>query len=52
MFLETGDLGYPAWGKSTDQTVSDEEIKSSLGLGIVRFQDILPEGPEVASYDY
>ena len=50
--METGDLGYPAWGKSTDQTVSDEEIKSSLGLGIVRFQDILPEGPEVASYDY
>ena len=47
MFLETGDLGYPAWGKSTDQTVSDEEIKSSLGLGIVRFQDILPEGPAV-----
>lgn len=37
MFLETSDLGFPAWKGSTTEKVSDDEIISSLGLGVVRF---------------
>ena len=37
MFLETPDLGYPAWGGPTSGIRSHQEIKTSLGLGIVRF---------------
>lgn len=50
MFLETSDLGFPAWGGSRTQKVSDEEIISSLGLGIVRFNEIIT--PEVIAADY
>lgn len=52
MFLETADLGYPAWNGSRTSAVSDSEIKSSLGLGIVRFRDALPQEPELSAYDY
>ncbi|RJE46617.1 MULTISPECIES: hypothetical protein [unclassified Dehalobacter] len=52
MFLETPDLGYPAWGGSTTTTASNSDIISSLGLGIVRFSDAEPEPPEVTTYDY
>ncbi len=31
---------------------SNSEIKSSLGLGIVRFRDVPPEEPEITTYDY
>jgi len=51
MFLEVSDLGYPAWGGSTTKTASNADIKSSLGLGIVRFTE-QPEKPNVSSYDY
>lgn len=51
MFLEVGDLGYPAWGGSTSTPASNANIKSSLGLGIVRFTD-LPEPPSISTYDY
>lgn len=50
MFLETSDLGFPAWGGSRTQKASDEEIISSLGLGIVRFNEIIM--PEVIAADY
>ena len=50
MFLETSDLGFPAWGGTRTQKVSDEEIISSLGLGIVRFNEIVT--PEVIAADY
>ena len=50
MFLETSDLGYPAWGGSKNQKVSDEEIIGSLGLGIVRFNEVVT--PEVIAADY
>ena len=33
MFLETADLGYPAWGGGKNQKVSDDEIIGSLGGG-------------------
>ena len=45
MFLETPDLGYPAWSGPTNKNVSNSDIKSSLGLGIVRFEE-QPEEPE------
>ncbi len=44
LFLETSDLGYPAWGGSKTQKVSDEDIISSLKLGIVRFTEIITPG--------
>lgn len=39
MFLEVSDLGYPAWSGSRTTAASDSDIKSSLGLGIVRFKE-------------
>jgi len=52
VFLETPDLGYPAWGGSTTKAASDADIISSLGLGIVRFNDAEPEPPEITASDY
>lgn len=52
MFLETPDLGYPAWSGSTTRAASNTDIISSLGLGIVRFKDVKPEPPEVTTADY
>ena len=50
MFLETPDLGYPAWAGSTTTAASNTDIISSLGLGIVRFSEAEP--PQVSNYDY
>ena len=52
MFLETPDLGYPAWSGSTTTSASNTDIISSLGLGIVRFNDAESEPPEVTAADY
>lgn len=52
MFLETPDLGYPAWDGSATTSASNDDIISSLGLGIVRFNETEPEPPEVDAYDY
>ena len=51
MFLETPDLGYPSWSGSKIEKVSNMDIISSLGLGIVRFSEADPP-PEVSTYDY
>jgi len=51
MFLEVSDLGYPAWSGSTSKAASNADIKSSLGLGVVRFTE-LPESPEIVTQDY
>lgn len=51
MFLETSDLGYPAWSGSRTSTVSNADIISSLGLGIVSFKEV-PQEPELTTYDY
>lgn len=51
MFLETSDLGYPVWTGSTTQYASNSAIKSSLGLGIVRFKEE-PEEPVLTTCDY
>lgn len=50
MFLETPDLGYPAWSGSRTNSASNADIISSLGLGIVRFSEAEP--PQVSGYDY
>lgn len=50
MFLETSDLGYLAWSGSKNDKVSDEQIISALGLGIVRFNELVV--PEVIEADY
>ena len=52
MFLETPDLGYPAWSGPTVGVRSNMEIKSSLGLGVVRFHDMPPEEEEITGFDY
>lgn len=51
MFLEVSDLGYPAWGGSKTSAASNADIKSSLGLGIVRFTE-KPEELQIDAYDY
>ncbi len=51
MFLEVSDLGYPAWNGSTTKAASNADIKSSLGLGVVRFTE-QTEPPVVSTYDY
>lgn len=52
MFLEVSDLGYPAWGGSRSTAAADADIISSLGLGIVRFNEMQTEEVEVGTYDY
>jgi len=52
MFLETADLGYPAWSGSTTTAASDTDIISSLGLGIVRFNGAEADPTEVSTVDY
>ena len=52
MFLEVADLGYPAWSGSTTTPASDSDIKVSLGLGIVRFNEEPAEEPVVTANDY
>lgn len=51
MFLEVADLGYPAWGGSRNSAASNADIKSSLGLGVVRFTE-QPEPPAIETFDY
>lgn len=50
IFLETSDLGFPAWTGSKTDTVSNENIISSLGIGIVRFNELT--SPELGAVDY
>lgn len=52
MFLEIPDLGYPAWSGPRDQLVTEDQIISSLGLGIIHFKEHEPEQGEVVTYDY
>lgn len=52
MFLETPDLGFPAWGGSTTQAQNDETIIANLGLGIIRFSEPDPEPPRESNVIY
>lgn len=50
MFLETPDLGFPSWNGSTSSRVSNDQILSSLGLGIVRFRDAPTTPPPLKAH--
>ncbi len=52
MFLETSDLGFPAWGGSTTDKQNDDTIIAQLGLGIVRFSEPDPEPPKESDVTY
>lgn len=52
LFLETADLGYPAWSGPVTGVRTNHEIKTTLGLGIVRFKEAQPAGPQVNGIDY
>lgn len=51
MFLEVADLGYPAWTGPKSGVRSSQEVKSSLGLGVVRFNEQTTP-PLIDEYDY
>ena len=51
IFLEESDLGYAAWSGSRTAKASNSDIISSLGLGIVRFNEVTTP-PEPGAYDY
>ena len=50
LFLEQDDLGYPAWTGTTSGKVSDDQIITALGIGIVSYADV-PEA-ELQAPDY
>ena len=52
IFLETPDLGYPAWGGTTTGKVSDSDILSALGIGIVSYKDVPEEELQAPDYTY
>lgn len=52
IFLEKSDLGFPAWTGSKTGNVSNDNIISSLGIGIVKFNDELTPEAEVVDYEY
>lgn len=52
IFLETPDLGYPAWGGTTSGKVSDAEILSALGIGIVTYKEVPAAELEATDYTY
>ncbi len=52
IFLETPDLGYPAWGGTTSGKVSDADILSALGIGIVSYRDVSETELQAPDYTY
>ncbi len=52
IFLETSDLGFPAWSGSRTERVSNENIIEALGLGIVRFNEEVTPEVETVDYEY
>ncbi len=52
MFLETSDLGFPAWDGPVTQAQNDDTIIASLGLGIVRFSEPDPEPEKESDMTY
>ena len=51
IFLEEADLGYAAWSGSRTEKASNGDIISSLGIGIVRFNEVTTP-PEINDFDY
>lgn len=52
IFLEEADLGYPAWTGTVSGKVTDEEILSALGIGIVSYRGLPESDPSLEAVDY
>ncbi|ODR33917.1 hypothetical protein BEI60_23055 [Eisenbergiella tayi] len=52
LFLEIPDLGYPAWNGTISGKVSDSDILSALGIGIVSYKGTEDPEPEASDYTY
>ena len=52
IYLEKADMGYPAWAGSKTGKVNDDQIISSLGVGLVRFTELPQEPPVITAADY
>lgn len=52
LFLETPDLGYPAYSGPLGSRVSDDTILSSLGIGIVTYKELPNAELEATDYEY
>ena len=52
LFLETPDRGSPAWTGTTSGKVSNAEILSALGIGIVSYRDVPEEMLQAPDYTY
>ena len=46
MFLETSDLGYPAWGGGKNQKVSDDEIIGYKFINFGKMMDFIKAGDD------
>lgn len=51
LFLQTSDLGFAAWSGSSNQKVSNAQIKAYLGLGVIRFSEA-DKGVDIDSNSY
>ena len=40
IFLETADLGFPAWTGPTNERIPDAQIIAALGIGIVSYREL------------
>lgn len=49
IFLETADLGFPAWTGPTNERIPDEQIIAALGIGIVSYREL--PAPEIEAPD-
>ena len=52
IFLETSDLGFPAWSGSRTERATNESIIEALGVGIVRFNEQVTPEVETVDYEY
>ena len=52
IFLQRADLGYPIWGGTSASRVTDSQILSSLGIGIISFKDDEEPGDPSNIYHY
>lgn len=52
IFLETSDLGFPAWSGSRTERATNESIIEALGVGIVRFNEQVTPEVEMVDFEY
>lgn len=49
LFLESEDLGFPAWTGPTNERIPDAQIIAALGIGIVSYKDL--PAPDIEAPD-